>query len=117
MPIPEAPQSHGRSPVDRAATVVMCIVAALAASGSVMSSLFFVMATDSCGTDNCDVSKIGWAYAVSWGGVGMAVVIVVVGLIAAARRGTAMWVWPTLALIVVVSTLAGGAALAAGVVR
>jgi hypothetical protein len=116
-PIPQLPRPHGRSPVDRVVTVLLCALAALAALGSVLASFFFVMATDSCGTDNCDFSKITWAYVVTWGGIGLAVVIAVVGVIAAARRRTVMWVWPALAFFVVIVALAGGAALAVDVVN
>ena len=112
-----APSTRRRSPVDRAVTVVMCVVAAVAAGCSVVSSFFFVMATDSCGSDNCDLSKITWAYALTWGGVGVALALSVTGLIMAARRGTAMWVWPVMALVLVLATFAGGAAVAMSVVN
>ena len=117
MATPAAPAARRRSPVDRVVTVVMCVVAAVAAGCSVVFSFFFVMATDSCGSDNCDLSKITWAYALTWGGVGVALAISVTGLIMAARRGTAMWVWPVMALVLVIATFAGGAALAMSVVN
>ena len=98
-------------------TVVMGVVAALAAVSSVVFSFFFVMATDPCGSDNCNLSKIYWAYLVTWGGVGLALAVSVAGLIVAARQGTAMWIWPTLALVAVLATFAGGAALALSVVN
>ena len=44
-------------------------------------SPFFVMATDACGPDNCDESKLTWAFIVTWGGVAVAAVVAVVGLI------------------------------------
>jgi len=114
-PNQEVPGPHKRSPVDRVVSVVLCVLAVLAAVGSVLSSFFFVMATDSCGTDDCDFSRITWAYAVTWGGVGLALLIALIGLIVAARRGTVMWVWPALALVVVIAALAGGAQLASSV--
>jgi hypothetical protein len=41
-----------------------------------------------------------------------AAVVAVVGMIAAARRRPAMWVWPALALLLVVTTFVIGAQLA-----
>jgi len=74
-----------------------------------------LMATDSCGTNDCDESKIAWAYVVTWGGVALAVIVAVAGMVIAARRGTAMWIWPALALLLVVAAFAGGFALAVSV--
>jgi len=117
MATPAASSTPRRSPADRVATALICVVAALAAICSVVFRFFFVMATDSCGSDNCDLSKITWAYALTWGGVGVALALSVTGLIMAARRGTAMWIWPTMALVLVLATFAGGAAVAMSVVN
>jgi len=116
MATPAGSSTHRRSPADRVVTALVCVVAALAAICSVVFSFFFVMATDSCGSDNCDLSKITWAYALTWGGVGVALASSVTGLIMAAHRGTTMWIWPTMALVLVLATFAGGAALAMSVV-
>lgn len=93
----------------------MSALAVLAALASVGFSPFFVMATDACGPDNCDESKLTWAYVVTWGGVAVAVVVALAGLVRAARRGTTMWIWPALALVVVGATFACGFALATSV--
>ncbi len=79
---------------------------------SLFVSPFFVMATDSCGHDNCRDPLVTWAYAVTWGGAGVAAVVAVVGMIAAARLRTTMWVWPAIALLLVVATFVIGAQLA-----
>ena len=100
---------------DQVLTILMSALAVLAAVGSVGFSLFFVMATDACGPDNCDQSKLTGAYVVTWGGVALAALVAVVGAIRAARRGTTMWIWPALALVLVGATLAWGFALAASV--
>ena len=114
---PPDPPSRRRSPLDRAAAVLLSVVAALAGLGSVAFSLFFVMATDSCGPDNCSGSRLVLSYAVTWGGVAVAGIIAVAGTVAAARRGAALWVWPLLALLLIAATFAAGAALAISVVR
>lgn len=106
-----APPPH-RSPGDRIASVVLSALAALAAAGSLAISPFFVMATDSCGHDNCRDSLVTWAYAVTWGGIALAVVLALGGMIAAARRRTVMWVWPALALLLVLVTFGIGSLLA-----
>ena len=111
------PSSRRRSPLDRAAAVTLGVAAALAGLASVAFSLFFVMATDSCGPDNCSGSRLALSYAVTWGGVAMAGVVAIAGMVVAARRGTALWVWPLLALLLVAATFAAGVALAMSVVR
>ncbi|MBU3705767.1 MAG: hypothetical protein FGM50_03675 [Mycobacterium sp.] len=109
--------SRRRAPLDRAAAVTLSVVATLAGLGSVAFSLFFVMATDSCGPDNCSGSRLVLSYVVTWGGVAMAGVVAIAGMVAAARRGMPLWVWPLLALVLVAATFAAGAALAMSVVR
>lgn len=101
-----------RSAADRLATVVLAVLAVLAALVSLFISPFFVMATDSCGHTDCRDSLITWAYAVTWGGVALAAVVALGGMISAARRHTRMWVWPGLALLLVVVTFVIGAQLA-----
>jgi hypothetical protein len=101
---------------DRFLTVLMSVLAALAAVVSVGLSPFFVMATDACGPRECDESKLTWAYLVTWGGVALAVAVAVAGMVRAARRGSALWLWPALALVLVIGTFAGGFVLAGSVV-
>lgn len=109
-----APHPH-HSPADRTATVVAAVLAVLAAGASVMISPFFVMTTDGCGPDNCHMAALSWAYVVTWGGVALAVLVAVVGIVRAARRGTTMWIWPVVALVLVVVTFGLGFLLAASV--
>src|ERR1700743_143511 len=92
-----APQQQ-RSTADVIATVVLLVLAAGAAIASLWVSLFFAMATDPCGPDNCNTAAVTWAYVVSWGGVGVAAVIGIAGTVVAAARKRVMWVWPTAAL-------------------
>lgn len=106
-----------RSPGEVAVTVFAAALALLAAAASVLLSPFFVMATDPCGADNCDFSRLTWAYVVTWGGVAVAVVLAVVGMALAARRRTRMWIWPVSAFLLVVVTFAGGVLLAGSVVQ
>ncbi len=108
---PGPPRDH-RSPADRIATVVLATVTVLATLTSLFFSPFFVMATDSCGHDNCRDSLVTWAWVVTWGGAAVAAVVAVGGMIASARRRTTMWVWPALALLLVVATFLIGAVLA-----
>ena len=105
------PHPH-RSPADRVASVVLTVLAVLAGSASLLISPFFVMSTDACGHENCRDSLVTWAYVVTWGGLALAAVVGIGGMIAAARRKTRMWVWPALALLLVVGSFAVGATLA-----
>lgn len=106
---------HHRSALDRLGSVVMSVLALLAALVSLFASPFFVMSTDACGPDDCRDSAITWAYVVTWGGVGLAAVVAVAGMVYAARRRTLMWAWPALALVLVVVTFVIGAQLASSV--
>ncbi len=101
-----------RSPADRVGSVVAGVLALLAAAASLFFSPFFVMTTDACGHDNCRDPLITWAYVVTWAGVALAAVVGVAGMVVAARRRTVMWVWPALALLLVVATFVIGAQLA-----
>ncbi len=106
-----------RSPWDTAATVIIAVLAVSAAAGSVLLSALFVMAVDACGPDNCDFSRLTWAYVVTWGGVGLALAAGMVGMVRAAWKGTVMWVWPAAATGLVLVTFAAGALLAGSVAR
>jgi len=112
------PPAHRRrhSVVDITITSILSGVAALAALGSVWFSLFFVMATDSCG-EQCSYNALTAAYVVTWGGVGFAVLVGASGVIVAAVRGWVMWVWPALALALIVTALAIGVHLADSVMH
>jgi hypothetical protein len=110
-----APQSTQRSKTDTIATVIMFVLAAIAGVLSVSFSFFFVMATDPC-SHNCDTSALNWAYAVTWGGVAGAAIVAVGGIIFAAARKRVMWVWPTIALALIVVAVVIGAQLANSVV-
>ena len=103
------PRRH--SVVDITLTSILSVVAALAALGTVGFSFFFVMAADSC-NEHCDAGALNGAYAVTWGGVGVGVLIGVSGVIVAALRGWLMWIWPALALLLTIIALGIGLHLA-----
>ena len=118
MTVHQHPHSLGqqqRSTADIIATVGLLVFDAAAAGVSLWCSLFFVMATDPCGPDNCNTAAISWAYVVTWGGIGVAAVIAIVGTAIAAKRRRAMWVWPTAALVLIVVADVAGVLLAGSV--
>ena len=94
----------------------MSAVAGIAAVGSLWFSLFFAMATDSCG-EQCNYTALTAAYLVAWGGVAVAVVVAAAGIVVAAVRGRVMWIWPTLALLLIVAALLIGMLLANSVMH
>ena len=110
-PYPPAHRQRRHSVVDITVTSMLSAIAGIAALGSLSFSFFFVMATDSCGTQ-CDSATLNAAYLVTWGGVGVAVLIGAAGVIIAAVRGWVMWIWPTLALGLIVAALGVGVHLA-----
>ena len=78
--------------------------------------MFFAMATDSCG-EQCDYATLNAAYLVTWGGVGFAVLVGASGVIVAAVRGRMMWIWPALALVLILAALFIGMLLANSVMH
>ena len=112
-----SPQHDDRPAWDRALAVLFSALAGITAFGSFAFSWFFVMATDSCGPNDCHESRLWMAYVLTWGGIAVAVVGAIVGMVRAAQRGTALWIWPLLAVVVIGLTWAGGAALATSVAR
>jgi len=81
-------------------------------------SLFAGMATDGCGgtPDKCNDGLIGTAYVVAWGGIGLAVVVTIIGVVLAAIKRLPMWIWPVSGLVIfVVGMVIGGFVLNAGV--
>jgi hypothetical protein len=110
-----APQSHQRSRTDTVATIILFVVAAIAGALSVAYSFVFAMATDACSGHTCDTSALDWAYLVTWGGIGVAAIVAIGGVIVAAARNRVMWVWPTAALVLIIVSVVIGAQLAASV--
>jgi hypothetical protein len=103
------PRRH--SVVDITITSILSAVAGITALGSLWFSLLFAMATDSCGKQ-CNYAALNAAYLVMWGGVAVAVIVAAAGTIVAAVRGRVMWIWPTLALGLIVAALVIGMLLA-----
>ena len=114
MTPPEAPQPH-RSPADRLAAIVLTVLVVLAGLVSLFVAPFFAMTPTVCGPGECRGSTVVWASVVSWAGVCLAAVLAVAGMVSAARRKTVMWVWPALALALVVVTFVIGAQVASSV--
>ncbi|MEZ0351054.1 hypothetical protein [Mycobacterium sp. pR1184] len=106
------PQQKQRSTADTIATITMLVLAGIAGALTIMFSFFFAMATDACAGNRCDTSALDWAYVVTWGGVGVAAVIAIGGVITAAARKRVMWVWPTTALILIIVAVVIGSQLA-----
>src|ERR1700756_3515823 len=109
-------QQRRHSAADITLTSILSVVAALAAFGTVGFSFFFVMAADSC-NEHCAYDALNAAYIVTWGGVGVAVLLGVVGVIVAAVRGWLMWIWPALALLLILVALGIGVHLADAVMH
>jgi hypothetical protein len=103
--------------MDITLTVVLAALAGLSALGAVSFSFFFVMATDSCGSHPCNYDALGAAYIVTWGGIGVAILVGAVGIIVAAVRNALMWIWPGVSLLLIVASTGIGVALANSVMH
>lgn len=97
--------------IDLVATMVVGIGTLLAAGAALVTSPFLLMATDSA-DEKADLKPLGWAYAVTWGGVAVGVIGAAVGVFAAARNGQLMWIWPALGILVIGAGFAMGGVLA-----
>ena len=109
-------QQRRHSAADITLTSILSVVAGLAAFATVGFSFFFVMAADSC-NEHCDPNALNGAYIVTWGGVGLAVLIGASGVIVAAVRGWLMWIWPAIALLLILVALGIGVHLADNVMH
>lgn len=78
--------------IDLVATIALFVVYAVGVLGLLYFSIFWVMATDSCGANDCDYDKLGTAYVLNdIGGVVVFVVALVVAVILLVRRRPAFW--------------------------
>jgi hypothetical protein len=114
---PGYPPPRRHSGIDIALTVILSVLAGALALGAVAFSFFFVMATDSCGARRCDYDALGAAYLVTWGGIGLAILVGVVGIIVAAIRKLTMWFWPAGSLLIIVASTGAGLSLANSVMH
>ena len=114
-PPPVPPRRH--SAVDITLTVILSTLTGLGAVAAVSFSFFFVMATDSCGPRHCNYDALGAAYLVTWGGIGLAIVVGAVGIIVAAIRKWTMWFWPAGSLLLIVVSTGIGLSLADSFMR
>ena len=96
-----------RSALDTVATAILAVFTLLAAVASFALSGYVEMATDTCGRD-CGQPWVALAYLVAWGGLVVAVAVMAVGIVVAARRVTVMWIWPALAALLVFGSFFAG---------
>jgi hypothetical protein len=76
------------------------------------------MATDGCGgtRDKCNDGLIGTAYVVAWGGIDLAIMVTITGIVLVAMKRWPMWIWPVAGLVIfVVGMVIGGFVRNAGV--
>lgn len=97
---------------DVLATVVLSVVVGLAAVISAALSLWFGFVGDSCRNDQCFESTAAQlTYPVTFGGIAVAVVGGLLGIGVSALCRWPLWVWPAMALVVVVASFIAGALL------
>jgi hypothetical protein len=117
-PNPHAPPAKKPfSTVDLVLTPLLSGLLLLGCMAGFVYSMFAAMATDACGTPGrCHDGLIGAAYAVAWGGIGLALLGTVIGVWIGAAKRTTMFIWPILGLVVLVAGMViGGFLLNAGV--
>jgi hypothetical protein len=103
---PSRPATHRRSPRDAGVAALMFAVLLFVSYCSYRLSAFIAAAADDCGSD---CRGVHLAHAITWGGICAASAIAAVGTGVAAKRRSAMAVWPLVATIVVIATCVVGA--------
>ncbi|MBF6296189.1 hypothetical protein IU459_01365 [Nocardia amamiensis] len=114
---PSAPRP-GQQPVrtwDLVLAIVLYCAAAILGLTAAYFTLFFAFATDPCTPTTCRTEYLAWAFAVSWGGTGLALAGTFATLIVAVIKRWYLWFWPVLAMLLIIGSFCGGAALAAQV--
>jgi hypothetical protein len=121
-PYPQYPQNapprRPFSTVDLVLTPLLGVALLLGSAATFAFSGFAVMATDGCGgtPERCDFSTINTAYVVAWGGIALALVVGVLGIIIAAVKRKPMFIWPAVGLVILVAAaVIGGYLLNVGV--
>ncbi|MEU7630180.1 hypothetical protein AB0C34_09375 [Nocardia sp. NPDC049220] len=97
---------------DLALAVVLYCAAAVLGMAAAYFTLFFAFAADSCTPDNCRSEYLTWGFAVSWGGTAFALLGSLALIIVAVVKRWYLWMWPVLAMVLIVGSFFGGAALA-----
>ncbi|CAM3625589.1 Vitamin K epoxide reductase family protein [Tsukamurella ocularis] len=94
--MPAAPHVPNRWPtwriLDTVVTIALFGVYSVVVLGLLYFSLFWVMATDSCGANDCDYDKLSTAYVLNdVGGIIAFLVTLVVAVVLMVRRTPAFW--------------------------
>jgi hypothetical protein len=103
---PSRPAADGRAAHDSGVAALMFVVLSFVSYCSYRLSAFIAAAADNCGSD---CRGVHLAHEITGGGICAAAAIAAVGTGVAAKRRSAMAVWPLLATIVVIATCFVGA--------
>lgn len=95
-------------------TAILSAVLLMVAAGAAWLSLFFAFAADKCPSDGCQPVPYrvdAFIYPVTWGGIGLALLIGAVGPFLSAWRRWRMFFWPLIAIGIVIAGLMAGFAM------
>ncbi|WP_133055669.1 hypothetical protein [Mycolicibacter engbaekii] len=106
-----------RRPWDVIAAILLAVLLMLACGFGVILSMYAGMITDKCsGARHCSDSLIYAAYLVTWGGIGAALLVTLIGMVRSGLSRRTMIGWPARGWAIFVLTFAaGGLLLNAGV--
>ncbi|WP_327110938.1 hypothetical protein OHB12_24320 [Nocardia sp. NBC_01730] len=116
--VPQSVRGSGRQQArtwDLVLAVLLYCGAAVLGLVAAYFTLFFAFATDPCTQDNCRTEYLTWAFVVSWGGTALALLGSLALLVVAAVKRWYLWFWPVSAILLIIGSFFGGAALAAQV--
>lgn len=101
VPPPVAPRAHNSVDI-----VVTAVLSALLTAGSLLAgyvTLFaFAMSTDGC-FDRCREEYVGRAFGAAWGGIGLAFLVTLAGVVWAGIKRKPMFLWPLVGIGIVVA--------------
>lgn len=108
-------EPRGRANVwDVISTVAVSIVLVIGAGMAAWMSLYFGQTRQMCHTDGCPAIPLGrgeWFYPVTWGGTLGAFVIAAIGPFVSLRWHRPMWIWPVIAIVIVIASYIAGYAM------
>lgn len=117
VPLPSAAQHQPRlTSWDVVCTVALWAVLVAAAAAGMWLSLFFGFAADTCPTDGCPPVPLSideWVYPVTWGGIGVALALAVIGPFVSLWRRWYMLIWPAIGIGIVIASWVAGFAMTA----
>ena len=113
---PLAPRQGRVATWDVICSAVLWAILFIAAAVAAWLSLFFAFASDACPTDGCQPVPFhidAFIYPVTWGGIGIALLLATAGSLVSVWRRWYMFFWPLIGIGTVMTSFLAGFAMTA----